>query len=1059
MGQIVSLAAKPKRCNLNQLSQVPTPAAGEHILVSSDNSMNAAGQGNFDCYIVGDNKTAATSLPLHTIASNDVKWGGKNGVTSGGVFNALPHEEIEIDTSGKITGSMRITGGVVAFSSTDNYRVVGYDNPIRLNAGDTLVINHGTEVYNGTWASVVTRVVMNGETPEYTCLVQGDRTKVYQYTAETGCDVIVCNSDNFPITIERAVDMLDEIAKTNAAVAKNTADIGRLNDSSMNLDFDTTGYINTNTHLPGSSSTRKYTSQYYKVYKDDVIELSVYATSNEAGIALYSGNTGASSEWVGAYNFTCETGQTTTFVVPQDGYIRFTNNYNKNTAPFAKYIIATELRELIADVDEKVEENETYLATGVKSSVPSPTYTTGAMKTTGSVDSSATSYGYVAPILLEAGNTIVLNSGNEIYEGRDVAVVYQCSSSGTYEKTLIAGASITKQESYTNTLGEDIYVGISAYTGQLGYRIDGLEKAASLSDINGIEGEIQNQQELIDRNFSLITGPIMQSPSYPDGGDNWDRPYNRFIIHATNGNKPYLNKKIFGLNVVSRRAGGTFSIIKATLNAQHTQVVDGTYEVVQTFDVVQGLNELKLDEPLVLTGDSEYLGIDGSTGGEIAYSTDRTDPNRICFYWYNSNTSAYAYGDKDMIVSVIASKVPSDGVNLDDVVEELGNLEDGVEASDEMLPLPFLGNPCYYHWHPNGFINNIPSQSVEDNMLAKRLGFSIVEVNHQATATDGKYVVTHGNGGKFGSEFSSTYADVLINSMTYADIVANVKYNSEKACYNHTISTLDAFMKNCSQLGLGVYLRTSNAIVVGTARKYIADNKIVIEGGSTVRSDLNFKGMLSSYIAGNDGSTIGTLEYLRNYANTHGGKPYHIVVNGTIIEYMIANGTLESIVSTLRSEGIYLGCCYASNATLEQLTAVGGVGHAADIYQCNPFADANVGAWSPLDTDTSGWTIPSGITGVSSGKLVNNTNAAIVVETPSTGAIPLSKGQVNARIKGDVTFTFGGVYAANDSVYTGYSEENPIVLAAAGIGRDMKLTITIGANSSVEFLTYQVTKC
>lgn len=64
MGQIVSSAAKPKRCNANQLSQVPTPAAGEHILVSSDNSMNAAGQGNFDCYIVGDGTTAATALEL-----------------------------------------------------------------------------------------------------------------------------------------------------------------------------------------------------------------------------------------------------------------------------------------------------------------------------------------------------------------------------------------------------------------------------------------------------------------------------------------------------------------------------------------------------------------------------------------------------------------------------------------------------------------------------------------------------------------------------------------------------------------------------------------------------------------------------------------------------------------------------------------------------------------------------------------------------------------------------------------------------------------------------------
>lgn len=68
MGQIVSSAAKPKRCNANQLSQVPTPAAGDYILVSSDNSMNAAGQGNFDCYIVGNGRDAATALPLHYIS-------------------------------------------------------------------------------------------------------------------------------------------------------------------------------------------------------------------------------------------------------------------------------------------------------------------------------------------------------------------------------------------------------------------------------------------------------------------------------------------------------------------------------------------------------------------------------------------------------------------------------------------------------------------------------------------------------------------------------------------------------------------------------------------------------------------------------------------------------------------------------------------------------------------------------------------------------------------------------------------------------------------------------
>ncbi len=64
MGQIVGLKAKPKRCNLNALGSVPTPAAGEYILVSYDNSMTANGQGNFDRYIMGDGRTAATELEL-----------------------------------------------------------------------------------------------------------------------------------------------------------------------------------------------------------------------------------------------------------------------------------------------------------------------------------------------------------------------------------------------------------------------------------------------------------------------------------------------------------------------------------------------------------------------------------------------------------------------------------------------------------------------------------------------------------------------------------------------------------------------------------------------------------------------------------------------------------------------------------------------------------------------------------------------------------------------------------------------------------------------------------
>lgn len=86
MGQIVGGAAKPNRCNLDKLSQLGVPAAGEHILVSSDNSMNAAGQGNFDCYIEGNGTDAATALELKPINPKEAQlytemYGGVKEIT------------------------------------------------------------------------------------------------------------------------------------------------------------------------------------------------------------------------------------------------------------------------------------------------------------------------------------------------------------------------------------------------------------------------------------------------------------------------------------------------------------------------------------------------------------------------------------------------------------------------------------------------------------------------------------------------------------------------------------------------------------------------------------------------------------------------------------------------------------------------------------------------------------------------------------------------------------------------------------------------------------------
>ena len=89
MGQIRGRSAKLDACNIRSLSSYRVPAAGQHILVSTDNSAMQNGQGNFDAYVVGDGTTAATALALHYIADELPTDGSKNGIQSGSIYKIL----------------------------------------------------------------------------------------------------------------------------------------------------------------------------------------------------------------------------------------------------------------------------------------------------------------------------------------------------------------------------------------------------------------------------------------------------------------------------------------------------------------------------------------------------------------------------------------------------------------------------------------------------------------------------------------------------------------------------------------------------------------------------------------------------------------------------------------------------------------------------------------------------------------------------------------------------------------------------------------------------------
>lgn len=161
MGQIVGGAAKPKRCNLNKLSQLGTPAAGEYILVSSNNSMNEAGQGNFDFFIIGDGKTAATALTListgitkfktetiditeypnvmFTILSTG-KWTTTSGVNHS-IFIPMQNGIYTLTaTSTSIAIYSVLTSNETPISGSTPAYAPGYTNRVEINKGGTVTV-------------------------------------------------------------------------------------------------------------------------------------------------------------------------------------------------------------------------------------------------------------------------------------------------------------------------------------------------------------------------------------------------------------------------------------------------------------------------------------------------------------------------------------------------------------------------------------------------------------------------------------------------------------------------------------------------------------------------------------------------------------------------------------------------------------------------------------------------------------------------------------------------------------------------------------------------------
>ena len=268
MGQIIGGAAKPKRCNISQLSQLGTPAAGEHILVSSSNSMNAAGQGEFDFYIIGNNTDAAVTLAQHFI--ND-----KYGIE-------------KIRKNAKI-GGWNITTNDYVFADNGNRVAVG---EFYLEKGDKIILSDYTKcrMYIGWSASDGTHGANGWKTSDFTATVSGK----YVVTLEGVPSAAV--SDASELTNFFFILRAENLDTINASSINDLAETTVGKKVGVNLLADNVSYI-PNSLLNNSGSVAQHSS--YSAYKTtaDFIKIkpsTTYSTSKEGQllrvVSFYDGN-------------------------------------------------------------------------------------------------------------------------------------------------------------------------------------------------------------------------------------------------------------------------------------------------------------------------------------------------------------------------------------------------------------------------------------------------------------------------------------------------------------------------------------------------------------------------------------------------------------------------------------------------------------------------------------------------------------------------------------------------------------------------------------------------
>lgn len=367
---------------------------------------------------------------------------------------------------------------------------------------------------------------------------------------------------------------------------------------------------------------------------------------------------------------------------------------------------------------------------------------------------------------------------------------------------------------------------------------------------------------------------------------------------------------------------------------------------------------------------------------------------------------------------------------------------------------PLHGKMRYYHaltdHVTDGENTNIvvPAQSVYDVALAKRLGFNAIEANVHATATAGKYVVTHGISGRLGEDFEQagggSVGSVTIKDTSFDDLRSNYRYRSIYPKYQVPITSLEEFLEECKLQNMIPILQYVDKTELDIARGIVGDNMIVYSY-SPEDTRRFFDGWILEYRS--DTSIANALARCRKI-----GAPYIYMDSATL-----SASDMKAKIQALHNEGFLYGL--AGNY-MNVPNNISAQKNGVDIFSSSGMVEyfdygniVNINCDSDYSDLTTDGTVTDGALVLGSGKHVE-----VVVRTNK-----LKKYQIVISFTGTLVitrqaFTEYGINAFNET-FTG--DGQPIVISGISFFRDTDLWIAPPDDSSaiIKSINVKVSEC